>query len=413
MDINIIRLWTWLNKDKKFLKNEVHARLFPAQLSKNQLEEPHIKKSITEKGYFDVQNEISHYNLNTLELFVEKGFVVKYVDTFHKISVFYEYFAYAPNLDPDGKMGISGPRSINDFNMLLDSKQFSNFEKTAAELKNQIDLGYHRHIDHFEYEVLFEYQTEVYEVKDRYLDIMELSYNPGSDSYDIIIVEPIINESKAGPTKGRKILRKTDINFMDGSAAIDPIIDEIEWKREFIGYTIHNKEAYKILNTNTESRAEIKVENNKLNYLENEIFDIHNLFSRIFEDSVADYLREKEYNRVIPRHKLDLFDSDIDVYAESGSREIRKLYCECKFKVYDQELTNSDLDQLIEKIKIIGNNKKKGMSSEYWLVTNTSKIPQHVKDIAKQNKIKIHLASINNNWRRRATWSVHKIEKIV
>ncbi|MDN5866393.1 MAG: hypothetical protein L0H55_03230 [Candidatus Nitrosocosmicus sp.] len=52
------------------------------------------------------------------------------------------------------------------------------------------------------------------------------------------------------------------------------------------------------------------------------------------------------------------------------------------------------------------------MSSEYWIVTNTSKIPQPVKDIAKQNKIKIHIASINNNWRRRATWSVHKIEKM-
>ncbi len=65
MDFNIIRLWTWINKDKKFLKNEIHNRLFPAQLSKSQLEEPHIKKAIAEKGYFDVQNEISQYNLNT------------------------------------------------------------------------------------------------------------------------------------------------------------------------------------------------------------------------------------------------------------------------------------------------------------------------------------------------------------
>lgn len=65
------------------------------------------------------------------------------------------------------------------------------------------------------------------------------------------------------------------------------------------------------------------------------------------------------YNRVIPRHKLDIFVSDIDVYTESGSREIMQLYCECKFRVYDQELTETDLDQLIEKIKIIENNKKR------------------------------------------------------
>ncbi len=414
LNFDIIKLWEWLNDGKKFLKTEVHSRLYPENLSLEQLEDQKIKQEIAEKGFYDVKNEISTYYLDILELFVEKGYVEKYNDTLYRIETFYEYYAYAPYLSPEGLMGIAGPRTINTNNLLIGSKQYSNFIKTAKELKNQIDLGYHRHIDHFDFSIHYSYDTVVYELKDKYFDIIALSYDPNTKLYEIILTEPIIEETKIGQVKRRKPIKNTRIDFMKGSSSIDPLIDKIDWKKEFQGYILHNKQAYKILNyENLESLNSIEFRHKDKHYLGKEIFDINNFFSRIFEDAVADKLRDEDYHHVIPRYLLEYFESDIDVYAEKGTRNTTRLYCECKFRVYDQELTETDIQPFIEKVKIIREKEnKKGLSLKFWLVTNTEKISSEIKKLARDEKIDVVIGSINKNWRERSKWGVYSLQKV-
>ncbi len=52
---DLIKLWYWLNDDKKMYSLDVHNRVYKNQLSDDQLKDPIIKEEIDQKGYYDVK----------------------------------------------------------------------------------------------------------------------------------------------------------------------------------------------------------------------------------------------------------------------------------------------------------------------------------------------------------------------
>jgi hypothetical protein len=131
-------------------------------------------------------------------------------------------------------MGIKGNKIYDSKCRDLQSKEYENFIKTSKELKNQIDLGYHRHIMSFEYCEMFNFPTTVYEIKDRYLDVIGIRYDEISKIYEIDLVEPELSEINNIYKKSHKIIKETKINFLDGATKIDPLIDSIQWKKELV-----------------------------------------------------------------------------------------------------------------------------------------------------------------------------------
>ena len=110
---DLIKLWYWLNDDKKMYSVEVHNRIFENQLSEEQLKEPTIKDEVDQKGYYDVRTPIHEEYLKILDLFVKKGYATKNIDTIHKVNITYEYYPYSPFLSLNGIMGIKGNKIYN------------------------------------------------------------------------------------------------------------------------------------------------------------------------------------------------------------------------------------------------------------------------------------------------------------
>lgn len=416
MDFKIIQLWHWLNNEKKLYEKEVFNRVYKDALSSSQLEEEQIRTEIDQNGFYDVKNAMPPGYIEVLESFVKKGYVDKYTDTLYRIDISWEYYLYSPYMSIEGNIGIKGPKVRNMENKIIGSKEYRNFIESCKILKNEVDLGYHRHIDSIEYNILYDYETVVYEIKDKYLDAIEIRYNADTGIYEITIVEPVIKDQGERIQKTHRVIQPTNLNFFDGAIVVDSLLDSLNDRREN-GIIIYNNEPYQINNNNkknlTNSGNTLSTQYQTLNYIGKDIFDIHNLFSRIFEDSLAAHLRKLNYANVVERYRTGYFESDVDVYAVCTNPNKLKLFCECKFRVFDQELTKTDVLIFIKKTQIIQNAEPANRSSlKFWLVTNTKNIPDDIKKLCQSNNIELIYATVTRNWRKNALWKIQRIESV-
>ena len=98
-------------------------------------------------------------------------------------------------------------------------------------------------------------------------------------------------------------------------------------------------------------------------YLEPGFASIENYLSRIFEDSVAQFLQNKFDSFTKVRTKPDyLGGKEIDVQAYSQQPR-QCLVCECKFRLGNNSITTDEFESFNEKIgKIRCKNENEGMN---------------------------------------------------
>lgn len=140
------------------------------------------------------------------------------------------------------------------------------------------------------------------------------------------------------------------------------------------------------------------------NYLEPGFASVENYLSRIFEDSVAQFIQERENVFTKVRHKpryLNGEEIDVQTYRPQSTESI---VCECKFRLRNGSITIDELEILESKAKII-KEKNENENFHFWLATNTRNIEPEAIDYARKNNIQIMIATIPSNWHRRSDWS--------
>lgn len=360
-----------------------------------------------------------------VRFFVRLGYVDKFLDTIHQISYHHVVHPYVPYISPSGRVGITGPGSSSNRIIELDSKRYSNFVKTARDFQNQRISGKHPHITEFNYGVNFHYESDVYEVKDRYFDAIDIGYLLDKKTLTIHLTRPGIRLHNRIPHKLWKRISQLDLNlFLSGNEHIDRQIDELDWKKDYVGYIIHDNQAYNILNRSPESDQKENVNDDDdgkylamPNFLkDDDIYSLVNFLSNKFEDVTSDYLvdhlgKTGYIPSIRKRLKLPYLNKkEIDIIAEQKTEEgLLMIICECKFREHNSPVLEGELEEFTEKVLAIREHESKQRSNiifDSWLVTNSDNISNELKNYASVRNIKIKKAKLNNNFMKRADWKI-------
>ena len=221
----IVATWRHLMLNKKIQARKVFQRIPKEELTAEQLEDPIIASKVEGLGYLDIDKILWPKEiLDVLDFFVKLGYVDKYTDTIHQISFHYAVHPYVPYISPSGRLGISGSSTSSTKIIELDSKSYSDFVRTARDFQNQRVSGKHPHITEFNYGENFHYQSDVYEVKDRYFDAIEIGYRDGL--LNVYLTDPGIRTRNKTPRKLWKRAKQLDLNlFLSGNQYIDKYVE--------------------------------------------------------------------------------------------------------------------------------------------------------------------------------------------
>jgi hypothetical protein len=204
-----------------------------------------------------------------------------------------------------------------------------------------------------------------------------------------------------------------DVNLSDRDK-IDKEISNLEWKRDRVGMMILNGKAYWLLNNGRIINYNDLITSQIFgipDYLDPRFASIENYLSRIFEDSVAQFIQDKEnvYTKVRQKpNYLNGKEIDVQTYRPQSTESI---VCECKFRLRNRAITIDELEIFQKKAKII-KEKSENENFHFWLATNTRNIEPEAIDYAGKNNIQIMIASIPSNWHRRSDWSISNLEKL-
>jgi len=413
------QIWYLLNTKKSIRQKDLHELIPISVLTEEQLKSEELQKRINDNHQLERANELPNNHIEVLDFLTEKGYLDKKIDLFYKVEMNYEFSPYYPSMAINGVMGIKGYTTDHRGDELLDSSSYRRFIETATELKYQIDTGLHRHLTSFEWKLSYSYETTVYELKDQYYDILCIVPSNNTGKFQLFIVEPEVMTFNGKKKKNWKRIREIATqSFLNGASNIDNEIRNIAWKNDYIGILIHNDEEYKILQRNAYDTIDDNQESDFLevpNFLGKGIFSIENVWSRIFEDTVADFIRDKSFE-VKKRYKPDyLKPFEIDVYGESLSGEHNEtiIFCECKLRIKSYDTKRYELERFNKKIELIDKHfSDKNKNPEYWFVTNTDDISVDLRQFCKEKRILLKKALIPTNWRKMSNWHVSNILSI-
>lgn len=148
---------------------------------------------------------------------------------------------------------------------------------------------------------------------------------------------------------------------------------------------------------------------------------LENLQARYFEICVQEFLRTKYgYSNVITRYKPPyLKGKEIDVYARKDSIGERKAVtvCECKLRFEKRAIQLEDIADFLgvslevrqHESKIVA---EEGGSTkiEAWLITNSIVSPSALETLRK-NGIRVMIAILPSNWRKRGDWKITEMKE--
>ena len=421
--LEIVESWHHLMKNKEMQVWKVYQRVLKEEFSAEQLKIPIIAQNIERFGYYDIARLLwGEQTLDVLDFFVELGYVSKFVDNIHQISYHHVVHPYAPFITPSGGVGISGPSNTTFKIIALNSKRYSNFVNTARDFKNQLNSGKHPHITEFNFGENFSYQSDVYEVKDRYFDALGIGYSSTRRTLTVYLTEPETITHNNIVSKHWKRIKQLDLNlFLSGNQAIDSFIEELEWKKKCIGIMIYDNIPYAKL-YEPPDKEEDDDDNEYLampDFLGEGVYSIANILSNKFEDVTADYLnnyltKTGDYFTISKRLKPSyLHGKEVDIVAEQRTREnVFKIICECKLRLENSPITENELDEFNEKVLAIMEYDSKSQpnnTSEAWLVTNSDNVSDGAKSYALTHNIKIKKVDLSRNWSRRADWKITRL----
>jgi hypothetical protein len=218
----------------------------------------------------------------------------------------------------------------------------------------------------------------------------------------------IPNERRIDEKRWRGLKHLVDVNLSDKDK-IDKEIVGLEWKQDRVGMLILNGKAYWLLNNGSIINYNDLITSHIFgvpDYLKPGFASIENYLSRIFEDSVAHYLQDREsvFTRIRFRPEfLKGEEIDVQTYQPPSTESI---VCECKFRLRNRAITIDEIKIFRNKAKII-KEKNETQNFRFWLVTNTRNIESEAIYYAKENNIQIMIASLPSNWHRRSDWLTH------
>lgn len=411
-DFRLIEVWHWLNNEKRLFQPEIHEKFLRTDFTDKQFDalDPLIKSGIIQNGYYYNKTEYDQQYIQILNNLSNLGYIQKIQTKVYNIRVFYEAYPYIPHIGIDGIVGVKSNYQFQDQYMQLTEDEYSQFIKSYNEFRYQVDLGLHRHIAAIDYEILIEYESLVYEIKERFLDVLCLKFDSNINQYLVDIVKPKLVETVGKKLKSYDLIACSKVNFFD-IYSVDQLIDSVEWKKEYTGLLVHNNEVYQLTKRRTNLVSHPNDVNNILvpTFLDDETFSIENVLSRVFEDAFADFLRDNGYvtkTRYKPNY---IRPFEIDVY---GMNDNRVVICECKLRLKDRSISLHEVERFNDKIKIIKQNEAITPHVAFWFITNTSNLDPEVKDYCYRNDIKLKTAILNTHWRKRSNWRVLHIEEI-
>jgi hypothetical protein len=413
--------WYILMRDKRVYAKKVNNRIPKEKISANDMKQAKIRNSVKKYGYYDQSFVISTPRKNCLEKLVSLGYVQKRENEI-VYSVAYEYVMHPYHpfvLPPRGLVisGVSNRQAVR--NILLDSNEYSLFEKTSRHFRRQIDAKRHTHITHFEYNSEFSYRSDIYDVKDKYFDALSLGYRPSTHRLTVDLVEPIKYSRKDKDRKDWRSIRSINPKlFLRGSNSIDNEIATLLWKKDYIGILIYNNKAY-FMSAGKSAKQSVSDPADFLrmpDFLNEEVYTYENMLSRVFEDAVKDFLIDRFRYQAISRYTPPYLRKELDVYAEKGIREKEITICECKFRIPNskQPVTIEELNKFKEKKRKIEKIEKAHANGRlnFWLVTNVDNFEKGLKKRAEKAHIEIRQAILPKGWKIESDWKVLDIKKL-
>ena len=208
---NITQVWRELMMSKKLLADFIYIRHHKEDLSNEDLKKSEVAAQIKQHGYFDVRRSLHTEQINALEKLVELGYIDKKVDTIHQIHFSYEAHPYVPYVGWQGIVGITSKSTARNQTLSLDTNEYKNFKESAKIFRNQFQSGKHKHITLFEYIEGIQYETTIYEVKDKYFDSFFLNYSVNKKRFIVRLVEPFTHTINERSRKDWKTLEKSTL----------------------------------------------------------------------------------------------------------------------------------------------------------------------------------------------------------
>jgi len=411
------RTWSTLTLRKRMPVKKVYDRVPKDRISAEDLKKPEVAEEVQKFGFYDVKHVLSDKTVKALELLTALGYLEKRTDTFYQVGYVYEAHPYVPYISPFGSVAIKPNTKFHQSHRTFDSGEYKIFQETAMIFKNQLLDKMHKHITIFNYGLEFSYETTVYELKDRYFDAFTVGYAPGENKLIVHLAEPYVTSDGKRDVKHHKQLEEIPQDvFLAGSVAVDHFVDRLEWKKKSIGVVVRDDETFFIV---PKEVAEEEEERHSVfqmpDFFDKGLYSPENFFSRVFEDSVAHYLKISQDYEAEQRVKPDYLNGgEIDVFAEKGVSPKKIMVCECKLRFEDAPINMDEITYFQTKAeKIRQNESKRGnVSFDFWFVTNTDKLAEGVKAFASEHKIELKNARLTSGWKKRADFKVEEIRAI-
>lgn len=416
---NIADIWYRLIMKKKIPVRQVHDIISKEMLSETQLKDPKIEEQVKKYGALHVETKVQDDDVQALEHLVKLGYVKKTNEKIYRVYLNYTVHPYVPHVGPSGVLGIL-PNTNSAFTHFdFYEKEYALFFETAKEFENERKSGNHKHVTMFGFGVNFSYETDVYELKDDFFDAISLGVKSGkfTGSFTQPMIETRYKGKDKTEKKNLKLLTKfTEEQFLQ-SKEIRKEVKKLSWKKEFVGVIEgFDKRIYYI--AKPAGAKKLKKQNSGSfrppNFFGRGIFSYENVISRIFEDAIAEYLRDHEHYLTTTRYVPSYLKKEIDVFGERGSKKNKEIIvCECKFRLEKKSITKDELDHFVRKAtevkKLESKNNK--TTTKFWFVTNIKKIEPDAKEFLKKTNIQFMVASLPKNWKKQADWNVIKISE--
>ena len=232
---SLCRTWHILLNKKKILSKTVFERIRKKQLPDSTLKDPVLKSSIERLGYYDVAHELTPNQQEVLSDLVKLGYVEKRTTLVHKVWFNHISYLYYPDINDLGNFALNFSIQSASKYAYMEDEQLEIFQRSVERFRKEMSIGHHPHVKSLTYDVELSYQTDVYELKDKYFDAILLGYSKGE--LMVALVEPYITSriesGRRRDYKKWRVIRELNGEvFLKGSNAVDKYINELEWKKK-------------------------------------------------------------------------------------------------------------------------------------------------------------------------------------
>ena len=404
-------LWNLLTINKKiifsYLQNKDETKMINEMFNN----EEHGRLLQKEKYLNTILNDLTKTQ-EILEFFLSLGYIDSKEDLFYVIKYSVQNYHYHPFITPNGNIDLPGQIFSYKEIIVLSSQEYNKFLNQVKDFKSSVESGLYHTIFYFNYEIVEKFNSLVYEVKNKYFDTIYF-FKPNECS----LVAPMNIPDKGNLIKKWRGITKKEadpitLDDFYNKDIIDSRIDRLEWKRDRDGMIVFKGRAYWLKKDGEYENYHDYYERNILgipDFLDRGIFSIENYISRIYEDSVGQYLHIQHGYDTRIRYKPNYLDGkEIDVFGEKISPRTFTV-CECKLRLNDNPITLEEINYFYEKKEIIIKKERRSQSDKFyfWFITNTDKISEEVNQLAKQYKIDLKIGELPSNWKTRSDWSIN------